>query len=86
MLFSGIKKMSPQEQLLANSLITNAPLVDELQSIPKRKHRKSSMDSQLEREALDHYLDGWTITCTQFQPHGCNRSKKQKVYKEKDKK
>jgi hypothetical protein len=40
-LFSGIKRqMSPQEQLIADSLIPNALSVDELQSISKRKHRK----------------------------------------------
>jgi hypothetical protein len=36
MLFFSIKrKMSPQEQLLADSLMSNASSADELQSIPK---------------------------------------------------
>jgi hypothetical protein len=75
-LFSGIKRqMSPQDQLIANSLIPNALSVDELQNIPKRKHHK---DARLQEEAHECYIDGWTITCTQFQPHGRIRSKKQK--------
>jgi hypothetical protein len=37
-LFSGInRQMSPQEQLIADSLIPNALSVDELQSIPKKE-------------------------------------------------
>jgi hypothetical protein len=42
-LFSGIKRqISPPEQLIAESLIPNALSVDELQSIPKRKHHKDA--------------------------------------------
>jgi hypothetical protein len=67
--------MSPSEQLIAESLIPNALSVDELQSIPKRKHHK---DAQSQEETLECYIDGWTITCTQFQPRGHIRSKKQK--------
>jgi hypothetical protein len=67
--------MSPQEQLITESLIPNALPVDELQSIPKRKHHK---DAQPQEETHECYIDGWTITCTQFQPRGCIRSKKQK--------
>jgi hypothetical protein len=75
-LFSGInRQMSPQEQLIADSLIPNALPVDEMQSIPKRKHHK---DAQLQKEANECYIDGWTITCTQFQPRRLIRSKKQK--------
>jgi hypothetical protein len=77
MLFSGIKRqMSPQEQLIADSLIPNALLVDELQSIPKRKHHK---DAQTQEETQECYIDGWTITCTQFQPRRRIRSKKQRI-------
>ena len=65
--------MSPQEQLIADSLIPNSLSVDELQSIPKRKHHK---DAQLQEEAQECYIDGWT--CTQFRPRGRIRSKKQK--------
>jgi hypothetical protein len=67
--------MSLQEQLIADSLIPNALSVDELQSIPKGKHHK---DAQPQEETHECYIDGWTITCTQFQPHGRIRSKKQK--------
>jgi hypothetical protein len=67
--------MSPQEQLITDSLIPNALSVDELQSIPKRKHHK---DAQPQEETHECYIDGWTITCTQFQPHGHIRSKEQK--------
>jgi hypothetical protein len=67
--------MSPQEQLIADSPIPNALSVDELQSIPKRKHHK---DAQPQEETWECYIDGWTITCTQFQPRGRIRSKKQK--------
>jgi hypothetical protein len=75
-LFFGIKRqMSPPKQLIADSLIPNALLVDELQSIPKRKHHK---DAQPQEETHECYIDGWTITCTQFQPRGRIRSKKQK--------
>jgi hypothetical protein len=75
-LFSGInRQMSPQEQLIADSLIPNALPVDELQSIPKRKHHK---DAQPQEETHECYIDGWTITCTQFQPRRRIRSKKQK--------
>jgi hypothetical protein len=75
-LFFGIKRqMSPPEQLIAESLIPNALSVDELQSIPKRKHHK---DAQPQEETQESYIDGWTITCTQFQPRGRIRSKKQK--------
>jgi hypothetical protein len=42
-LFSSInKQMSPPEHLIAASLIPNALSVDELQSIPKRKHHKNA--------------------------------------------
>jgi hypothetical protein len=46
-----------------------------LPGIPKRKHHK---DAQLQKEAHECYIDGWTITCTQFQPRRRIRSKKQK--------
>jgi hypothetical protein len=76
-LFSGIKRqMSPQEQLIADSLIPNTLSVNELQSILKRKHHK---DAQLQKEAHECYIDGWTITCTQFQPRRRISSKKQKM-------
>jgi hypothetical protein len=75
-LFSGInRQMSPPEQLIADSLIPNALSVDELQSIPKRKHHQ---DAQSQEETQECYIDGWTITCTQFQPRRRIRSKKQK--------
>ena len=67
--------MSPQEQLIADFLIPNALSVDELQSIPKGKHHK---DAQPQEETHECYIDGWTITCTQFQPRVRIRSKKQK--------
>jgi hypothetical protein len=42
-LFSGIKRQkSPQEQLIADSLIPNALSVDKLQSIPIGKHHKDA--------------------------------------------
>jgi hypothetical protein len=42
-LFSDIKRqMSPPEQLIAESFIPNALLVDELQSISKRKYHKDA--------------------------------------------
>jgi hypothetical protein len=75
-LFSGIKSQwSPQEQLITDSRIPNALSEDELSGIPKRKHHK---DAQLQKEAHECYIDGWTITCTQFQPRCRIRSKKQK--------
>jgi hypothetical protein len=53
-LFSGIKRqMSPQEQLIAESLIPNALSVDELQSITKRKHHKDAQ-SQEENTGVLH--------------------------------
>jgi hypothetical protein len=67
--------MSPKEQLITNSLIPNALSLDELQSIPKRKHHK---DAQPQEETQECYIDEWTITFTQFQPCGRIRSKKQK--------
>jgi hypothetical protein len=67
--------MSPQEQLITDSLIPNALSVDKLRSIPKRKHHK---DAQLQKEEHECYIDGWIITCTQFQPRRRIRSKKQK--------
>jgi hypothetical protein len=76
LLFSGInRQMSPQEQLIADSLIPNAMPIDELQSIPKRKHHK---DAQPQEETHECYINGWTITCTQFQPRRRIRSKKRK--------
>jgi hypothetical protein len=70
-LFSGIKRQwSPQEQLIAYALSD-----DELSGIPKRKHHK---DAQPQEETQECYIDGWTITCTQFQPRVRIRSKKQK--------
>ena len=69
------RQMSPPEQLIAESLIPNAVSVDELQSIPKRKHHK---DAQPQKEANECYIDGWTITCTQLQPRHRISSKKQK--------
>ena len=70
-LFSGIKRQwSPQEQLIADALSD-----DELPGFPKRKHHK---DAQLQKEANECYIDGWTITCTQFQPRRRISSKKQK--------
>jgi hypothetical protein len=67
--------MYPLEQLIAESLIPNALSVDELQSIPKMKHHK---DAQPQEETHECYIDGWTITCTQFQPRGHISSKKRK--------
>jgi hypothetical protein len=67
--------MSPPEQLIAEPLIPNALTVDELQSIPKRKHHNNA---QPQEERHECYIDGWTITCTQFQPRRRIRSKKQK--------
>jgi hypothetical protein len=70
-LFSGIKRQwSPQEQLIADPLLD-----DELSGIPKRKNHK---DAQPQEETQKCYIDGWTITCTQFQPRRRIRSKKQK--------
>jgi hypothetical protein len=70
-LFSGIKSQwSPQERLIADALSD-----DELLGFPKRKHHK---DAQLQKETHECYIDGWTITCTQFQPHRRIKSKKQK--------
>jgi hypothetical protein len=70
-LFSGIKSQwSSQEQLIAYALSD-----DELPGFPKRKHHK---DAQLQKEAHECYIDGWTITCTQFQPRRRISSKKQK--------
>jgi hypothetical protein len=70
-LFSGIKSQwSPHEQLKADALSD-----DDLPGFPKRKHHK---DAELQKEAHKCYIDGWTITCTQFQPRRCIRSKKQK--------
>jgi hypothetical protein len=62
--------MSPQEQLIADALSD-----DELPGFPKRKHHK---DAQPQKEAHECYIDGWTITCTQFQPRRRISSKKQK--------
>ena len=60
-LFSGInRQMSPPEQLIAESPIPNALSVDELQSIPERKHHK---DAQPQEETHECYIDVWTITC-----------------------
>jgi hypothetical protein len=67
--------MSPPEQLITDSLIPNALSVDELQSIPKRKHHK---DAQPQEETQECYIDGWSITCTQFQPRRRIKFKKQK--------
>jgi hypothetical protein len=70
-LFSGIKSQwSSQEQLIADALSD-----DELPGFPKRKHHK---DAQLQKEANECYIDGWTITCTPFQPRRCIRSKRRK--------
>jgi hypothetical protein len=70
-LFSGIKSQwSSQEQLIADALSD-----DELLGFPKRKHHK---DAQLQKEANECYIDGWTITCTQIQPRRRISSKKQK--------
>jgi hypothetical protein len=75
-LFFGIKSQwSLQEQLIANALSD-----DELPGIPKRKHHKNA---QPQEETQECYIDGWTNTCTQFQPHGRIRSKKQKGKREK---
>jgi hypothetical protein len=67
--------MYPSEQLITDSIIPNALSVDKLQSIPKRKHPK---DTQPQEETHECYIDGWTITCTQFKPRRRIRSKKQK--------
>jgi hypothetical protein len=45
------------------------------QVFQKKKHHK---DAQLQKEAHECYIDGWTITCTQFQPRRRISSKKQK--------
>ena len=75
--------MSPQEQLVADSRIPNALSDDELSCFPKRKHHK---DAQPQEEIHECYIDGWTITCTQFQPRGHIRSKNKKGNMEKVKK
>jgi streptolysin S family bacteriocin protoxin len=70
-LFSGInRQMFPQGHLIADALSN-----DELPGFPKRKHHK---DAQPQEETHECYIDGWTITCTQFQPRGRIKSKKQK--------
>jgi hypothetical protein len=56
-LFSGIKRqMYPQEQLITDSLIPNALSVDELQSIPKRKHHKDAQPKKKHRSVT--LMDG----------------------------
>jgi hypothetical protein len=57
--------MSPQEHLITDSLGLNA-LSDD--------HK----DAQPQEETHECYIDGWTITCTQFQPRRRIKSKKQK--------
>jgi hypothetical protein len=67
--------MSPQEQLIADSLIPNILSVDELQSIPKKQ---TSQGCPTPRRNTWVYIDGWTITYTHLQPRRRIRSKKQK--------
>lgn len=77
MLFSGQKrKKSPQEQLLEDSLLPNMLSFDALQYPQKEKGHQNSGDDQLRREALDRYLDEFTITCTVFEPPGHKRFKR----------
>ena len=77
-LFSSIKrKMSHQEQLAEDSLFLDSPLVDELQTILKRKGPECSRDTQVKNQALYDYVDGLTITMNVIQPRGHKESKKQ---------
>ena len=76
-LFSGLKrKMSPQEQLLEDSLFPTALPIEAPEFPQKERDHKTMEDAQLRREALDRYLDEFTITCTVFQPPVRKRFKK----------
>ena len=68
MLSSTKRKMSHQEQLAEDSLFLNSPLVDELQTIQKRKDPECSRDTQVKNQALYDYVDGLTITMNVIQP------------------
>ncbi|KAJ1283739.1 hypothetical protein BS78_03G149300 [Paspalum vaginatum] len=70
------RKMSPQEQLLEDSLLPIALPVEASQFSQKEKGHRILEDVQLRREALDRYLDEFTITYTEFQPLGRKRFKK----------
>jgi len=77
-LFSSTKrKRSHQEQLAEDSLFLDGPLVDELQTIQKRKDPECSRDTQVKNQALYDYVDGLTITMNVIQPRGHKESKKQ---------
>ena len=77
-LFSGTKrKRSHQEQLAEDSLFLDFPLIDELQTIQKRKDPECSRDTQVKNQALYDYVDGLTITMNVIQPRGRKESKKQ---------
>jgi hypothetical protein len=60
-----------------DSLMLNPLSVDELQRIHTRIDQEYSEPAQMEKEALDEYLEGWTITCTEFQPRKRKRYRKQ---------
>ena len=76
--FSGAKrKRSHQEQLAEDSLFLDGPVVDELQTIQKRKDPECSIDTQVKNRALYDYVDGLTITMNVIQPHGRKESKEQ---------
>jgi hypothetical protein len=69
---------------LEDSLMLNPPSVDELQHVPTRIQCKRLEHTQVRNKELD-YLEGWTITCTEFQPRERKRPKNQ-VSKEMQKK
>src|SRR6185312_4988709 len=77
-LFSSTKrKMSHQEQLAEDSLFLDFPLIDELQTIQKRKDPECSRDTQVKNQALYDYVDGLTITMNVIQPRGRKEPKRQ---------
>src|SRR6185369_16395435 len=77
-LFSSTKrKRSRQEQLAEDSLFLDGPVVDELQTIQKRKDPECSADTHVKNQALYDYVDGLTITMNVIQPRGHMESKKQ---------
>jgi hypothetical protein len=78
-LTSQKRKVPCQEQLLEDSLQPKEPIIDLLQLVQGGNQSKNHECTWIRSLPPVDYIDGWTITCTEFQPPRRKRSRKKAV-------